>query len=81
MVWWSASLWYETSEKKLDEVDFISQGVELISRVVKEIEDSPLDEIEVKHFEMESFGGGFEEDINGEDEEDKEDEDGDGKSR
>ncbi|GJU49417.1 hypothetical protein Tco_1219234 [Tanacetum coccineum] len=29
MVWMSASLRYETGEKKVNEVDFISQGVEL----------------------------------------------------
>ncbi|GJT64654.1 hypothetical protein Tco_1016134 [Tanacetum coccineum] len=33
MVWRSTSLRGETSEKELDEVDFISQGVELISRI------------------------------------------------
>ncbi|GJV16222.1 hypothetical protein Tco_1361545 [Tanacetum coccineum] len=31
MVWWGASLRYETGEKKLNEVDLISQGVEMIS--------------------------------------------------
>ncbi|GJZ73418.1 hypothetical protein Tco_0637564 [Tanacetum coccineum] len=58
MVWRSASLRYETSEKKVNEVDFISQRVELVSRVsatmtkmdykmvMREIEDVLLDEIE-----------------------------------
>ncbi|GJT68282.1 hypothetical protein Tco_1019762 [Tanacetum coccineum] len=32
-VWRSSGLRYETSEKKVDEVDFISQRVELVSRV------------------------------------------------
>ncbi|GKA34536.1 hypothetical protein Tco_0720965 [Tanacetum coccineum] len=33
MVWWSVSLRYETGEKKLNEVDLISQRVEMISSV------------------------------------------------
>ncbi|GJZ95890.1 hypothetical protein Tco_1086734 [Tanacetum coccineum] len=33
MVWWGASLRYETGEKKLNEVDLISQRVEMISSV------------------------------------------------
>nr|GEY64751.1 hypothetical protein [Tanacetum cinerariifolium] len=33
MVWRSTSLRYETGEKKLNEVDFISQGVKLVSRI------------------------------------------------
>ncbi|GJU47561.1 hypothetical protein Tco_1204827 [Tanacetum coccineum] len=34
MVWKSVSLRYETGEKKVNEVDFISQGVELVSRIL-----------------------------------------------
>ncbi|GJW95846.1 hypothetical protein Tco_0175518 [Tanacetum coccineum] len=73
MIWRSASLRYETGEKKLNEFDVISQGVELVSRkrmnwlwmVVKEIEDGLLEE-------MEKFGWWFEQDIGGESEDDKE---------
>ncbi|GKB84349.1 hypothetical protein Tco_0956621, partial [Tanacetum coccineum] len=67
MVWRSASLRYETGEKKLNEVDFISQGVELAldGMVVKEIEDRLLEE-------MEKFGWWFEQDTDGESEDDNE---------
>ncbi|GKB81710.1 hypothetical protein Tco_0948605 [Tanacetum coccineum] len=69
MVWRITSLGYETSEKKVNEVDFISQGVELVSRVsvVREIEDMLLEE-------MEKFGWWFEQDIDDEGEEEEEDE-------
>ncbi|GJT49433.1 hypothetical protein Tco_0975590 [Tanacetum coccineum] len=74
MVWRSVSLRYETGEKKVNEVDFISQGVELVSRisatminwmVVKEIEDVLVEELE-------KLGWWFEQDIDGEDEDDNE---------
>nr|GEW77844.1 retrovirus-related Pol polyprotein from transposon TNT 1-94 [Tanacetum cinerariifolium] len=38
MIWWSASLRYETGEKKLNEVDLISQGVEMISSFLEKFE-------------------------------------------
>ncbi|GJT54739.1 hypothetical protein Tco_0989793 [Tanacetum coccineum] len=52
MVWRSASLRNETGEKKLNEVDFISQRVKLAldGMVVKEIEYGLLEEMEVSHF-------------------------------
>ncbi|GKE24862.1 hypothetical protein Tco_1436374 [Tanacetum coccineum] len=34
MVWRSTSLMYETGEKKVNEVNFISQGVEFVSRIL-----------------------------------------------
>ncbi|GJW27114.1 hypothetical protein Tco_0040925 [Tanacetum coccineum] len=40
---WSMSLRCETGEKKLDEVDFISQGVELVSRVPKTMTKSRVE--------------------------------------
>ncbi|GJV09823.1 hypothetical protein Tco_1351364 [Tanacetum coccineum] len=71
MVWTGASLRFEKGEKKLNEVDFISQGVELVSRILatmtktSEIEDELLEEIE-------KFGWWFEQDIGGESEDDME---------
>ncbi|GKC13595.1 hypothetical protein Tco_1010377 [Tanacetum coccineum] len=66
MVRGSASLRYEMGEKKVNEVDFISQGMELDYRkVVKDIEDGHVEEME------------FEQDIEDEGEENEEDEDGD----
>ncbi|GJS48773.1 hypothetical protein Tco_0598894 [Tanacetum coccineum] len=63
MVRRSVNLRYETDEKKVNEVDFISQGMELDSRmVVKEIEDGLVEEME--------------QDIDDEGEEDEEDKDG-----
>ncbi|GJT59743.1 hypothetical protein Tco_1003276 [Tanacetum coccineum] len=52
MVWRSASLRYEKGKKKLNEVDFISQEVELAldGMVVKKIEDGLLEEMKVSHF-------------------------------
>ncbi|GKB45325.1 hypothetical protein Tco_0896078 [Tanacetum coccineum] len=49
------------------------------SEVMKEIEDYLLEEVRVTYFEKKKFGGGFEQDIDDEGEEDKEDEEGDGK--
>ncbi|GJZ46091.1 hypothetical protein Tco_0593687 [Tanacetum coccineum] len=80
MVWRGTSLRYETGEKKLNEVDFNFQGMELVSRilvtmaktldcmmVVKEIENGLLEEVE--------FGWWFEQDIDDQREEVEEDED------
>ncbi|GKA25706.1 hypothetical protein Tco_0711815 [Tanacetum coccineum] len=41
MVWRSASLRYETSEKKLNEIDFISQGVKLLLEIPSTIDKNP----------------------------------------
>ncbi|GKD90083.1 hypothetical protein Tco_1365590 [Tanacetum coccineum] len=88
MVWRSTSLRYETGEKKVNEVYFISQGVELVSRIL-----ATMIKIKVKFNlsmrgrmnwmvvkdiegglleEMEKFGWWFEQDINGENEDDNE---------
>ncbi|GKE12319.1 hypothetical protein Tco_1415870 [Tanacetum coccineum] len=74
MVSRSASLRYETGEKEVNKVDFISQGMELVSRMdcrvmVKEIEDGLVEE-------MEKLEWWFEQDIYEEGDEDKEDENG-----
>ncbi|GJS75997.1 hypothetical protein Tco_0725878 [Tanacetum coccineum] len=86
MVWRSASLRYETGEKKLNEVDFISQRVEMISSVPTKVTKIGVEfnlrnvdykmvvkEIEdVLLEEMEKFGWWFEQDIDGENEDDNE---------
>ncbi|GJW13433.1 hypothetical protein Tco_0017566 [Tanacetum coccineum] len=80
MVWRGTSLRYETGEKKVNEVDFISQGVELdggnvvklvdllvdCMMVVKEVENELFEEVE------RSWNGGLSktfDDEGGEDEE------------
>ncbi|GJW02092.1 hypothetical protein Tco_1560948 [Tanacetum coccineum] len=77
MVWMSASLRYETGEKKVNEVDFISQGVELVSRILATMKKA-LDGMVVKEIKggllelIEKFGWWFEQDIGGEKEDDNE---------
>ncbi|GKF48993.1 hypothetical protein Tco_0142244 [Tanacetum coccineum] len=63
---------YETGEKKVNEVDFISQGVELVSRKLTTmvIENELLEEVE-------KFEWWFEQDIDDEGEEDEDDGSGD----
>ncbi|GJR01247.1 hypothetical protein Tco_0524231 [Tanacetum coccineum] len=84
MVWRSASLRYKTGEKKLNKVDFISQGVELGSRILATMTKTRVKfnlsmrrrmnwmvvkEIEYGILEeMEKFGWWFEQDIDGESE-------------
>ncbi|GJZ36447.1 hypothetical protein Tco_0582638 [Tanacetum coccineum] len=75
-----AGLRYETGEKKVNEVDFISQGMELVVvvmkvvlecrhwKVVRRIEDGHVEEIELEWW--------FEQDIDVEEKEVEEDEDG-----
>nr|GEU45644.1 hypothetical protein [Tanacetum cinerariifolium] len=48
MVWRGTSLRYETGEKKLNEVDFISQGVELVSRILATM-TKKLSEIQIEN--------------------------------
>ncbi|GJR27245.1 hypothetical protein Tco_1103477 [Tanacetum coccineum] len=84
MVWRSASLRYETSEKKLNEVDFISQGVKLVFRIPPTMTKSGVKfnlrivdykmvvkEIEGRLLEeIEKFRWWFEQDIDGENKDD-----------
>ncbi|GJV68789.1 hypothetical protein Tco_1484298 [Tanacetum coccineum] len=71
----SVSLRCETGEKKLDEVDFISQRVELVSRVPKTMTKSRV-EFNLRigrrmDQRMErSFGCGLEQDIDGDNQDD-----------
>nr|GEY65587.1 hypothetical protein [Tanacetum cinerariifolium] len=48
MVWRGTSLRYEMGEKKVNEVDFISQGVELVSKKFATMTKS-LSEIQLEH--------------------------------
>ncbi|GKB37249.1 hypothetical protein Tco_0882191 [Tanacetum coccineum] len=87
MVWRSTSLRYETGAKKVNEVDFISQGVDLVSRILATMKFNlsmrrrmnwlwlwmVVKEIECGLLEeMEKFGWWFEQDISGENEDDNE---------
>ncbi|GKA74886.1 hypothetical protein Tco_0781264 [Tanacetum coccineum] len=72
-VWGDASLRYETGEKKFNEVDLISQRVEMISSVPTTMTKSGV-EFNLRIGFLKKFGGGFEQDIDDEGEEDKEDE-------
>ncbi|GJW03385.1 hypothetical protein Tco_1562241 [Tanacetum coccineum] len=92
MVWWSASLKYETGEKKLNKVDFISQGMKLVSRIPTTMTKSEVEfnlrigrrmnqgmvveEIEVGL--LEGMKISLEEEIDDESKEDRKDEEGDG---
>ncbi|GKD41776.1 hypothetical protein Tco_1261983, partial [Tanacetum coccineum] len=90
------SLRYEMGEKKLNEADFISQGVELVSRIPTTVTKSRVEfnlriggddfGADVLRFHtcltdilgfLEKFGGGFEQDIDDESEEDRRDEESD----
>nr|GEW09570.1 hypothetical protein [Tanacetum cinerariifolium] len=64
MVWRGTSLRYETGEKKVNEVYFISQ-VDCMM-VVKEIENELLEEVEASHFGEEKLEWWFEQDIDDE---------------
>ncbi|GJS87635.1 hypothetical protein Tco_0770271 [Tanacetum coccineum] len=72
-----SSLRYETGEEKLNEVDLISQRVEMISSIPTTMTKAWL-KFNLSIGFLEKFGGGFEQDIDDEGEEDKEDEEGDG---
>ncbi|GKA99811.1 hypothetical protein Tco_0827805 [Tanacetum coccineum] len=48
MVWRSTSLRYEMGEKKVNEVNFISQGVKLVSRILATMKKNQS-EIQLKH--------------------------------
>ncbi|GKB86122.1 hypothetical protein Tco_0958394 [Tanacetum coccineum] len=71
MIWRGTSLRYEMGEKKVNEVDFISQGVELVSRILAKMEIKIRLLEEVKRLEW-----WFEQDIDDEGEEDEKGEGG-----